>query len=277
MPIHIKDNIYRIFFSARNSENKSSVGAVDVDVKKNHVIQELDDSVFSFGPENSFYSHGVSIGNCFECQGEKIILFMGWKNEAEKHWYGQIGALILEDDFSLRLMSDSPFLSLDDEDPISLSYPWVLYHKGKYRMWYGSTTTWDGGNSEMVHVIKYAESQDGKSWKKCGQAIESKLGVAQAFSRPTVHIDHDGRFHMWFSYRKGDGTPYRIGYSSSDDGMQWTFPTQDMGVSELGWDDDMVEYPFVLDTSHGVKMFYNGNGFGKTGFGVADMAVQENV
>ena len=45
---------------------------------------------------------------------------------------------------------------------MSLSYPWVLPDaNGAFRMWYGSTRTWDAGNGEMLHVINEASSADG--------------------------------------------------------------------------------------------------------------------
>jgi hypothetical protein len=40
-------------------------------------------------------------------------------------------------------------------------------------------------------------------------------------------------------------------------------------VSPDGWDSEMIEYPFVLDHKGERYMLYNGNGFGKTGFGLA--------
>ena len=42
-----------------------------------------------------------------------------------------------------------------------------------------------------------------------------------------------------------------------------------LDVADRGWDSGMVEYPFVLDHGGQYFMFYNGNGYGKTGFGLA--------
>ena len=35
------------------------------------------------------------------------------------------------------------------------------------------------------------------------------------------------------------------------------------------WENIMVEYPHVVDFDHKLHLFYNGNGFGKTGIGHA--------
>ncbi len=123
----------------------------------------------------------------------------------------------------------------------------------------------------MTHVIKYAESGDGHAWQKAGLSVPYQLGEAQAFSRPTVWIDRLGGYHMWYSYRSGTGELYRIGYATSLDGLLWTrqHDKSDLGVSSSGWDSTMIEYPFVQEFEGQLQLFYNGNSFGKTGFGVA--------
>jgi len=42
-------------------------------------------------------------------------------------------------------------------------------------------------------------------------------------------------------------------------------------VSEEGWDSEMLAYPFFYKHNEKVYMFYNGNGFGKSGFGYAEL------
>lgn len=162
-------------------------------------------------------------------------------------------------------------MASDALDPVSLSYPWVSREGEAYRMWYGSTHTWDGGNGEMVHVINQAVSTDGHHWQKRGLAVPYALGVAQAFSRPTVVGNAGEGYRMWFSYRSGSGESYRIGHAASADGECWELRLEQAGidVSPSGWDSEMIEYPFVFDHGGERFMLYNGNGNGKTGFGLA--------
>lgn len=271
LAVLLGEDVYRVFFSGRDAQNRSSVGFVDVDIVKREIVYIHDKPVFEHGPENSFYSHGVSIGNCYEVNGQRYILFMGWQCPLGEHWRGDIGRLALGPDCSLRLDSNEPFMSTDAIDQVSLSYPWVMQEEnGTYQMWYGSTVTWDAGNGEMLHVINHATSNDGAHWERHGLSVPYQLGVAQAFSRPTVLKDADG-FHMWFSYRSGTGQKYRIGYAVSTTGSEWELRLDEVGidVSAEGWDSDMIEYPFVFDHKGARYMLYNGNGNGKTGFGLA--------
>ncbi|WP_428026091.1 hypothetical protein [Arcobacter sp.] len=271
LAVHLQDDIFRVFFSGRDKENKSSVGYVDIDIIEKQVVAQCKKAVFQYGERDSFYSHGVSIGNMYEVDDTKYIQFMAWQIRNQGHWRGDIGRLIIDDNLErMKLSPNSVFIGCDEEDKVSLSYSWVVFDEGIYKMWYGSTVDWTSENSEMIHVIKYATSKDGETWTRHGLAIPYELGVAQAFSRPTVIKDSSG-YHMWFSYRSGDGTKYRIGYAFSLDGIQWD-RKEDSGidVGKVGkWDSEMICYPFVFEHKHKKYMLYNGNDFGKDGFGLA--------
>lgn len=279
LPVHIEDDIYRVFFSGRDNKNRSSVGAVDIDICKQEILVEHDMPFFEHGPQESFFCDGVSIGNCYVASGHRYMLFMGWQNPVDEHWRGDIGRLKVLPDLTLELESETPFLSSDPVDPISLSYPWVSQKKdGTFQMWYGSTHTWDLGNNEMLHPIHYATSLDGHTWVREGLAVPYEPNIAQAFSRPTVSFrDTLGRYEMWFSYRSGIGTTYRIGYAHSENGEDWELGLEDVGidVSPGGWDSEMLAYPFVFEHSNRLYMLYNGNGYGLSGFGLAVM--EENA
>jgi hypothetical protein len=271
LPILLEGDTYRVFFSGRDAENRSSVGYVDVDITQQRVMYVHDKPAFEHGPNGSFYERGVSIGNCYAVGGRTYMLFMGWQQPPGGHWRGDIGRLLVGSDLSLSLDGSEAFLCSNGDDPISLSYPWVMPAGRNYLMWYGSTLTWDGGNGEMVHVINHATSRNGHQFERKGLAIPFEVGVAQAFSRPTVAGTESEGYDMWFSYRSGTGQSYRIGYARKDPDAQWQLRLGETGldVSASGWDSEMIEYPFVFDHKGQRYMLYNGNGFGQSGFGLA--------
>lgn len=272
LPVHLEGDVYRIYYSGRDERSRSSVGAVDMDIVRREVVQDHAQPFFVHGPDGSFYADGVSIGNCYVAEGRRYMLFMGWQAPPGGHWRGDIGRLEVHQDLTLALDGAGPFMASDKNDPLSLSYPWVQQlASGAYSMWYGSTVSWDAGNGEMLHVINYATSMDGHRWKREGLAVPYELGHAQAFSRPTVALDAQGGYQMWFSYRSGSGEKYRIGYATSPDGRVWHLALEEAGidVSSEGWDSEMIEYPYVFDHDGQRYMLYNGNGYGKTGFGLA--------
>ena len=272
LPIQLHGDVYRIFYSGRDRANRSSVGAVDIDIVSREIVTDHREPFFEHGAIGEFYESGVSIGNCYEVSGTRYMLFMGWQTPLGEHWRGDVGRLIVHPNLTLELDSKIPFMSTSDVDRISLSYPWVRRSEsGGFDMWYGSTTSWDAGNGEMLHQLNYASSADGNQWDRQGLAVPYEIDVAQAFSRPTLAGSPEEGFDMWFSYRGAPGKTYRIGHAASRDGRKWELSLNEAGleVSAEGWDSQMTEYPFVFDHRDQRYMLYNGNGFGKTGFGLA--------
>jgi hypothetical protein len=135
-------------------------------------------------------------------------------------------------------------------------------------MWYGSNLGWGAAQTDMLHVIKRAESRDGIAWARDGAVALGFRGQGEfALSRPCV-LKEAGRYRMWYSFRVDR---YRIGYAESCDGRCWTRMDERAGidVSPSGWDSESIEYPHVFDHAGMRYMLYNGNGYGKTGFGLA--------
>ena len=79
----------------------------------------------------------------------------------------------------------------------------------------------------------------------------------------------DGGYRMIYSARRL-GETYRIYSANSVDGLLWqrdSLPLLDVAAS--GWDSEMVCYGSRLDTTQGNYLLYNGNAYGKDGFGAA--------
>jgi predicted GH43/DUF377 family glycosyl hydrolase len=87
----------------------------------------------------------------------------------------------------------------------------------------------------------------------------------------------DGLYHMYFAYREGldfrniPGRGYKIGYATSTDLINWERKDKEAGIeySETGWDSTMHHYPHVFEVNGTHYMTFNGNDFGKYGFGLA--------
>lgn len=271
VPIPLGGSRYRILFSGRDKSNRSSVGWVEVDIATFTELNACTEPLFTHGAAGTFYADGVSIGNPYRTPGGIFLPFMGWQAPPNDHWRGDIGRLRIHGDGSLIPDPEGAWLARSDVDPISLSYPWVMRAPdGTYRMWYGSTHSWDAGNGEMLHVLHGARSIDGHTWQLEGPCVPFAIGEAQAFSRPTVIRRDDGSYRMWYSCRSGLGEPYRIGSAVSQDLDHWDFVTPGIDVSRQGWDEQMIEYPFVWHHEGRMLMLYNGNDYGATGFGLAE-------
>ena len=267
---HIAGDRFRIYFSCRDDRNRSSIGYVEVDLSDpTRVLAEASEPVLSPGDLAMFDDSGVSIG-CIVSIGERRFLYyMGWHLTVTVPWQNALGLAISDGpNRPFSRVSKFPILPLNEVDPYTISYPWVTIEDGRFRMWYGSNIEWGARKEDMRHLIKYAESSDGIQWDRPDRiAIDFKDPTEYAICKPCVLKDTD-RFRMWFCSR---GEAYRIRYAESTDGLTWSRRDERAGidVSASGWDAEMIEYPCVFDHSGRRYMLYAGNGFGRTGFGLA--------
>jgi hypothetical protein len=268
----------RFLFSCRDRHQRSSIGAVEIDLAEpTRVLTLSAEPVLEPGGLGTFDDCGASVGCVVPGDGgAHSLYYLGWNLGRPAPWRNSIGLARLEHDRAERC-SPAPVLDRDHHDPLSLSYPWILREADCWRMWYGSHLTWgDEPPESMVHVLKYAESDDGIHWRREGRVVLGGEWIAakpppsqadHAFSRPCVLRDGSG-YRMWYSCR---GPRYRIGYAQSVDGLNWQRRDDEAGidVSAAGWDSEMVAYAHVFDHGAARYMAYCGNGYGKTGFGLA--------
>ena len=267
---HLDEDIYRVYFSGRDNNNRSSIGYVDVDIKPPFkIIGVAPRPLVVPGERGMFDDSGVSLGCIVNVEGRKFLYYLGWNLGVTVPWRNSIGLAIFNEKSGMyEKFGKAPLLDRCEVDPYTISYPYVMKDGNIYRMWYGSSLGWGKDWMEMAFVIKYAESHDGIHWNREGHiALNFKSDKESAIARAFV-LNEKEKYKMWYSYR---GDSYRIGYAESTDGVQWTRKDELAGidVSDNGWDSEMIEYPHVFDHKDSRYMFYNGNGFGKTGFGLA--------
>lgn len=270
IPEHVEGDIFRIYFSARDANNRSSIGYVVVDLAAGGRVLEVPrEPVLRPGDLGMFDDCGASIGCILRVGDARHLYYMGWNLAVTVPWKNALGLAVSESsDGPFHRWSRFPIVPLDETDPYTISYPWVMWEGGRYRMWYGSNLRWGPEKKDMLHVIKYAESADAVHWEKDGRTVIGGASEAEnAICKPCV-VKDSGCYRMWFCSR---GEKYRIQYAESAEGIHWNRLGQDEGidVSSEGWDSDMIEYPCVFDHAGQRFMLYAGNGFGATGFGMA--------
>jgi len=266
----IDADLYRIYFSCRGEQNRSSVGWVEVDMRApTQVLRIAEQPVVSPGNLGTFDDSGASMGCLVRHDAVRHLYYLGWNLGVTVPWRNSIGLAIGRGiGASFEKWSQAPVMDRGPTDPFSISYPWVMIDDGRWRMWYGSNLKWGAEQADMAHLIKYAESDDGIHWRRDGRiAIGFKSPDEYALSKPCV-VKEGSRYRMWYSFR---GAAYRIGYAESVDGLEWQRMDEraGIGVSESGWDSESVEYPNVFEYRGAKYMLYNGNGYGRTGFGIA--------
>jgi hypothetical protein len=268
--LHRGGDLFRIYFSTRDADNRSSIGWIELDIKEpDKIIDVSSQPALGPGSIGAFDDSGASIGCILVRQNRLWLYYMGWNLGVTVPWRNAIGLAISDLAGNVfQRVSPAPVIDRADVDPYTLSYPWVIDRKDGMRAWYGSNLAWGADKADMHHMIKSAESNDGIQWTRDGKVvIEPHDAADYAFARPCVLCDR-GIYRMWYAFR---GSAYRIGYAESVDGAVWTRKDNEagIGVGPDAWDGDSVEYPCVFDHAGTRYMLYCGNGYGRTGFGIA--------
>lgn len=281
------DDYVRVYFSIRKVDKvgkiESHIKFVDFDKSFENILNVSDHKVFGPGKLGCFDEHGIFPMNVVR-SGDKIL---GYTNGVTRRKSVAvetgIGYAISHDQGNtFERIGDGPVLSATLQEPVLVGDPFVKIIDGLFHMWYIFGTGWIKPDLDLaadrVYKIGYATSKDGIEWHKNDgkQIIESKLNEMECQALPTV-IEIKNTYHMYFCYRssvdfrKNKNNAYRIGYACSNDLKNWTRNDELAGidVSEEGWDSEMQCYPHVFEMDGKVYMLYNGNEFGKFGFGIA--------
>lgn len=271
LAVPLEGDTLRVYCAGRDAEGRAQIGWVDVRVgERPAVVASGGNPLVSFGALGAFDDRGVLPSSLVRLPDRWLLYFTGVMLGKTVPFYYAVGlAASVDEGSSWQKLSAAPILDRSDVDPYLTASPCVLHENGVFRMWYTSGVRWALENGEPKHYyhLKYAESEDGIAWRRTGRvAIDFKTGE-YAISRPCVVRDADG-YRMWYAYR---GSSYRIGYAESADGLVWKRMDDKAGVdvSPEGWDAKMQCYPHVFDHGGRRYMFYNGNGFGKSGVGLA--------
>jgi len=264
---------HRVYFSARDDRGRARIGWAEVDLGSPGRWRIGDTPAIDLGPLGGFADSGVTSSCLVTHAGVKYQFYTGWSLGVSVPFYLNAGLAISEDDgATFRPFSKGPLLERNDVDPFLTASPWVLIEGGIWRMWYVAGLAWVMSNGKPMHKyhIRYAESRDGLVWDRRGiVCIDFRDESEYAIARPCVVRDRDV-YRMWYAYR---GSRYRIGYAESSDGVVWKRMDARAGidVSPGEWDGDMVEYPVVVDVDGRRLMLYNGDDYGKTGIGLAEL------
>jgi hypothetical protein len=270
----------RVFYAARTEKNQSYTLFVDLNPDNlSEVLYEHKESVFSPAVPGAFDDEGIMPSSVFKHEGKVWMYYTGWNKGSTIAYHNATGLAYSEDDGKTFVRAyDGPILDRLKEEPFLTVTPIVFRKDNKWLMWYSSGTHWPliEGKREPVYVIKHATSDNGIDWYRDAVTCIPQKYPEEAFGNPHV-IFEDDMFKMWYCYRdcsdyRGGSGSYMIGYAESKDGKSWERLDEKVGldVSKDGWDSDMLCYPFVLQRNTKKYMFYNGNGFGTSGFGVAE-------
>lgn len=283
------DDFVRVYFSTRARDEAtgkylSHVAFAEFDKSFGSVRRISDQAVLPLGALGAFDEHGIFPINPLRHDGQVMAYTCGWSRRVSVSVETGVGLVVSDDEGETfyRRGLGGPVLGASLNEPFLVGDAFVRVFDGRYHMWYMFGTRWksyaDAAGPERTYKIGHALSEDGVHWeKKDGVAIiDDRLGEDESQALPTV-IEIDGRYHMYFCYRHSSdfrtnaSRGYRIGHAISDDLRHWTRDDEAGGIdlAESGWDSGMMCYPHIFACDGQTFLLYNGNEFGRRGFGLA--------
>lgn len=284
------DDFVRIYFSTRavdknNGKQLSRIAFVDMQKNLHDVIRVSDKTVIPLGALGCFDEHGIFPMNVV-LRGDVVLGYTcGWSRRVSVSVDTAIGLAISHDGgLTFQRIGDGPVLAASLHEPYLVGDGFVKIIDGLFHMWYIFGTDWKQYLAEIppdrTYKIGHAISCDGVNWRKeeARQLISDRLGADESQALPSV-IEIAGRYHMFFCYRhsfnfrKDRARGYRLGHAWSDDLAIWTRDDENplLDVTLGDWDSDMLCYPHVFKCDGTVYLLYNGNEFGRYGFGLAEL------
>jgi hypothetical protein len=278
----------RVYFSTRavdprNGKYLSHIAFADFDTSLRRMIRISDKPVILLGKLGCFDEHGIFPMNVLRHGDEVYGYTCGWSRRVSVSVETSIGLAISRDQgMTFERIGDGPVLTASLHEPCLVGDGFVKIIGGVFHMWYIFGTGWTRHSPDVppdrTYKIGHAVSTDGIAWTKdeARQIIADRLGAAESQALPTV-IGLNGRHHMFFCYRESIDfrsnrtRGYRIGHAVSDDLQNWTRHDENpaLDVTAGDWDSDMLCYPHVFECRGAVYLLYNGNEFGRYGFGLA--------
>jgi hypothetical protein len=267
----------RVYVSFLDEAQMGRIGYVDVSARDPRKILDVSAApVLDVGSAGAFDAHGVTPLSLVDHQGTLYLYYTGWQRGIDIRYWLFVG-LALSDDGgqTFKRYSRVPVLDRSDTELLVRTASHVMHCGDHWKMWYIAGDRWIDVEGKQVpsYAMRYLESPDGLHWGAGGQAcMQPQAPDEYGFGRPFV-MQNAGNYQMWYSIRsKSQG--YRLGYAESVDGIQWERQDARIGltVSAEGWDSEMLCFGAIQETAYGTYLFYNGNQYGQTGFGVATLS-----
>jgi hypothetical protein len=278
-PLRMNDDVIRVFVTCLDDQGRGRPYWVDVAADDpTRVLAVADRPCLDIGVPGAFDDNGLmAISVVSPAPGTLWMYYAGFELCTHIRYRILTGLAVSEDGgATFRRMSRAPLLDRSDEELYFRCGPFAMIDEGVFKLWYIAGSEWTdlAGKAMPVYDLRYLESPDGRQWAPAGRLSMAITGEDEhGFGRPWIVKKAAGDYRMFYSIRRRSVGAYRLGYAHSRDGIHWERRDEDMGldVSPAGFDSEAIMYSAVITVRGRTYCFYNGNGFGRDGFAVAEL------
>lgn len=279
----IFDDYIKVYFSCRpepiNGQYLSYTTWLDLDRKDvTKIVRIATKPVMDLGKLGTFDEHAIYPTSFIKHNDNILMYYAGWHRRASIPYSTSIGLAISKDGENFYRYSEGPIIGTSEINPYEVSGPKIRYYNDKFYLFYIAGEGWVNydNKAESIYRLKSCVSDNGVDFVHLNDNLIHKVLDDECQAGPDVFYK-EGRYNMFFSYRYGLNfrnaeRGYRIGYAFSDDLEHWKRDDSAFTItSNFDFDKEMRHYPHVFELDGNWYMIYNGNDFGRYGFGIAKL------
>lgn len=274
-PLIINDKYCRIYCGMRDDEGISRIGYVNIMKKGNELVVDSVSGkpVLDIGLPGTFDDNGVVPSAIVRNDGKIWMYYAGYQLVKKVRFLVLCGLAISEDDgLTFRRLKHTPILERTSDEFLFRVIHTIMRDNGKWKVWYGGGNYFQSHQNKTLPVydIRYMESSDGINFPQKGSTVLSNGHAEHRVGRPYV-IKRNEKYFMFFGASTPE-IPYRLAYAISENGLDWK-REEDIGLTyhQNDFDSGMSAYPSIIELEGKTYMIYNGNEYGKYGFGYAEL------
>ncbi|MGG5824039.1 hypothetical protein [Falsiroseomonas sp. HW251] len=266
----------RVLLASADTSTVARVGWIELDARDPRRLLDVAEApVLDIGAPGMFDDNGVNPCCAVPMPDGRLRLYYVGYQLQRKIPYTLFTGLALGDGAGAEFVraQETPVLDRGPGEAFFRTAPFVLHNESGdgWEMWYigGGEFSEAAARLQPRYSLCHVSSADGIAWPAAGRELLSPGRGELGFGRPWIIREPGGGWQMWYSVRTPLG--YRIGFATSPDGLAWTRRDAEAGIAPTPgqWDGEMVCYAAVLDLRGERYMLYNGNGYGRTGVGLA--------
>jgi hypothetical protein len=269
-PILMND-VLRVYFGATDDDTRGRIFYLELDpADPRKIVSDVSPPVLGLGSEGAFDMHGVIPTSLVENGDELWLYYVGFQRLSVVPYTLLAGlAVSTNGGESFARVQEEAVLPPIPTERFVRSAPSVLRGEQGWSMWYIGGNDWieHEGKQLPVYGLRFTTSRDGRRWSEPIIVFDPdpesrQIGFGRPFVSPT-----EGGFEMFLSVRTVEG--YTLSHATSSDGLRWGDWEHDVMPAAAEWESQMRCFaaPIAIDGTEYV--FYNGNGYGRTGFGLA--------
>lgn len=282
----VEQNHVRIYFTACKTDIRKKLISYPCYVDYNHDLTKILDFSTTLLPDGDlgcFDEHGIFPFSPIGRKGTVYAYTTGWSRRHSVSVETSIGLVTsLDGGATFQRMGPGPVMAASLNEPFLVADGFVRHYEGKYHMWYIFGVEWvsetKGKEPDRVYKIAHATSEDGISWNRNSIPLIVDVIKNECQALPSV-LFWNNIYHMVFCYRNLHGfrenksKMYRLGYAYSKDLVHWIRNDEciNYNFADSVWDSDMKCYPHLVEINGQIYLLYNGNEFGRYGFGAAKL------